>query len=281
MHPILMNWHDIIIPSWHVFFLLAVTAGFFLFLLLSQKLRAKTFTEQDLRNIFLGTYISGYFGARLWSVIVDQSELNGFWAHFKDLFMLGPLTLYGCLLAAGLFVYLYTKQKSISFLQIADAVLPACLLGIAIGRIGCFLNGCDYGIVIEETSLFPKTLAVFFPHLLPSGPRYPVQIIESFFCFLSTLVLYLNFNSLQKKYQQGTIAVLGLLSYGLLRFLDEFLRDDPRGWFIKDVLTPSQFLSLILIAMSLFFLARNKKILSQEKSQVYDLQNSSPKKEVF
>ena len=266
MYPLLMNWHDIIIPSWHVFFLLAVIAGFFLFLLLSQKLRAKTFAEKDLRNIFLGTYTSGYFGARLWSVIVDQSELNGFWAHFKALFMLGPLTLYGCLLAAGLFVLFYTKRKSISFWQIADAALPACLLGIAIGRIGCLLNGCDYGMVIDETSLFPKTLAVFFPHLSPSGPRYPVHIIESFFCFLSTFVLYLNFNSLQEKYRQGTIAAFGLLSYGLLRFLDEFLRDDPRGWFIKDVLTPSQFLSLILISISLLFFASSKKFFFHKKS---------------
>ena len=162
MYPILFQSKNFILPSWHFFFLIAVCSGFFLFLNLSEKIKDKDFSDKNLNQLFLGSYIAGFFGARFWSIIVDQTELDSFTLKLKALFSLGPLTLYGSFLAASIFFISYCKQQKISFLKLLDATAPACLLGVAIGRIGCLLNGCDYGALVSSASFWPKSLALHF-----------------------------------------------------------------------------------------------------------------------
>jgi phosphatidylglycerol:prolipoprotein diacylglycerol transferase len=54
-----------------------------------------------------------------------------------------------------------------------------------------------------------------------------------------------------------------LISYGIIRFLIEFYRNDPRGEMILNIISPSQFLSLIfiLIGFIVYYLNYNKRII--------------------
>jgi phosphatidylglycerol:prolipoprotein diacylglycerol transferase len=57
----------------------------------------------------------------------------------------GGLVVYGSLFGAiGAFVY-YTWRHQLSMLSVADIVAPSMMVGLALGRIGCFLNGCCFG----------------------------------------------------------------------------------------------------------------------------------------
>lgn len=59
------------------------------------------------------------------------------------------LTIYGAVLGATLGLWLYAKYSRFQFGVLADIIAPATILGQAIGRVGCLLNGCCYGLVTD------------------------------------------------------------------------------------------------------------------------------------
>lgn len=153
-------------------------------------------------------------------------------------FQLGGVTFLGGLIGGvatfliGYFIF-GRKYKS-SLVNMLDIAPCSITVAHAFGRIGCFLAGCCYGI---ETDSW---LGVKFPNL--SNPVYPTQLFESIFLFilfgvLTYLVLKTTFRHNMELY---------LISYGVWRFLIEFIRGDDRGEFIG-VLSPSQFWSIIMV----------------------------------
>src|SRR5205085_2808110 len=84
----------------------------------------------------------------------------------------GGLILYGSViggvLAYALAYLLFFRRRGVSTLKLADVVAPSVALGICVGRLGCFLNGCCYGQVACAgcAAVYP----VHFP--LPAPPRY-------------------------------------------------------------------------------------------------------------
>ena len=83
-------------------------------------------------------------------------------------------------------VTIYLRKKNEPWLMWADIVAPCLILGYAIGRIGCFLVGDDYGI--------PTNLpwGMSFPRGAP--PTYqevhPTQIYEFIICLIIFFYLY-------------------------------------------------------------------------------------------
>lgn len=112
-------------------------------------------------------FVAGIVGARSFYVIQK-------WEKFSDGTLLetlgsivnvvgGGLVVYGALIGAvGAFLVFCFKYK-LPMLLIGDLMAPSMLLGLAIGRVGCLLNGCCYGGVCE------KPWAVTFP---PEAPPY-------------------------------------------------------------------------------------------------------------
>ena len=120
---------------------------------------------------------------------------------------------------------------------------PAIALGVAIGRIGCFLRGCCYG---KATSM-PWGVD-FGDHIL----RHPTQIYESLFMFL--LFCYLMWKRTKNPKPGQLFKILGI-SYFTFRFLIEFLRVEPIAvlgmtWF--------QLISIICLVYLIFFFDKKK-----------------------
>ena len=70
----------------------------------------------------------------------------------------GGLVVYGGLIGAAVGFIMFIRKQRLPLLAMADLVAPCMAIGLALGRIGCFLNGCCYG---GETELpwhvtFPK-----------------------------------------------------------------------------------------------------------------------------
>ncbi len=57
----------------------------------------------------------------------------------------GGLVVYGSLIGGGVAMVIFVRKYGLPFLALGDLIMPSLLLGLAIGRIGCFLNGCCYG----------------------------------------------------------------------------------------------------------------------------------------
>lgn len=159
-------------------------------------------------------------------------------------FWQGGLTFYGGFLAAIVTSVWVSRKKRMGILRVADLIAPYTALGLAFGRIGCFLNGCCYG---SPTDL---PWGVHFPHR--SGPVHPTQLYET----LGALALFfvLRWGVAPRQQIQGRVFGALLAGYGVFRFLLEFLRDDARGAFLS--ISTSQWVSLPLIAIGAWLLVR-------------------------
>ena len=129
------------------------------------------------QDFVIWVFVSGIIGARVLYMIQyanqfpDKSVLGLLRTFFR--IWEGGIVFYGSALGGaigyGLFYWFVMRRLNISGWQLADAVAPLLALGLAIGRIGCYLNGCCWGQIACETCSVPLG-AAHFP-LLPAHAR--------------------------------------------------------------------------------------------------------------
>lgn len=245
MFPVLFEFYDTVIPSWHVMVAIGGIAGYFLF---SHNADPRT-EQRDVKTIFAVGYISALFGARWFSVFVEETH-DSFSGYLEAIFSMGSMTFYGGALFGGLCVYVVTLIKGHSARRVLDLAIPALLLGLFFGRIGCFLNGDDYGIPYPNQES-PPWWAYAIPVLNDGIARYPVQIFESTLSLL--LAVSLSFLNYLKFLKPGLVGAFGILGYSISRFFIEFYRGDYRGPTTLP-LSPSQIISLVLLVVTVAYI---------------------------
>ncbi|OED35820.1 hypothetical protein AB834_04010 [PVC group bacterium (ex Bugula neritina AB1)] len=193
------------------------------------RLRAKAhgFSKTFVDDISFYALIGGLLGARLFYVCQDWSY---FQKHLVEIFLIhkGGLVFYGGLIGGIISSTIVVIRKGENWIKVADFFTPVVPMGHAVGRLGCFLNGCCYG-----TS--------------NAGEVFPVQLWESGFNFFLAFILFSL--SFLKNISRGMLTSLYTFSYGLGRFVLEFYRgDDVLEFFFLRI---SQWFSLALIGCSL------------------------------
>ena len=152
-----------------------------------------------------------WYVAQYWDVFRRQVwEIPAIW-H-------GGLVWYGGFLGGVLGTVVYAQLRGRSFAEILDQVIPFGVLGHAIGRVGCFFNGCCYG---EPTTAW---FGVVFPQF-PEESRVPTQLIEA----AGLVVLALLLRCLQtpaRLARSGRVFAVYVFGYAVLRFVVEFTRGD-------------------------------------------------------
>lgn len=177
--------------------------------------------------------------------MLENAELfGGFLAVIKAL--LGGSIFYGGLTGAVLAALIYLKATKQPVGEYFDLLAPAIPLFHAFGRIGCFMAGCCYGVVCDVGYVYTSS-----PVELANGvKRFPVQLLESFLCFVIFLVL---FALMKKGFFRRRLIWIYFLSYSVIRFFTEFLRgDDYRGIF--GIFSLSQWISIAYFTVSLVYI---------------------------
>jgi phosphatidylglycerol:prolipoprotein diacylglycerol transferase len=128
-----------------------------------------------------------------------------------------------------------------------DVVMPAAVLAQAIGRIGCTINGCCYGI---PTSLpwglvYTQEESVYLLLGEPQGvPVHPTQVYE----LLGDLVIFGILWKLRGRLKpEGSLTLVYFILYPLLKFSVHFLRAGTPFFF---GLQEAQFVSLLVLAVA-------------------------------
>src|SRR5580765_6927914 len=126
--------------------------GFFVAMWLAQYLARRSKIDPEIfGNAALIALVTGVLGARLSHVLENFSVYTdpnrSAWANFIDAINMrsGGLTYYGGFLLAFPSLILYGWWKKVPLRTGMDIVAPCLMVGLAFGRIGCFLNGCCYG----------------------------------------------------------------------------------------------------------------------------------------
>ena len=162
--------------------------------------------------------------------------------------------LFGGVLAFILVYRFYYLRHNPPIIKKVCVIAPSAIcIGHGIGRLGCFLNGCCYGIETEAW------YGIQFPG--HAHKVIPTQLFEMIFLLFLALILgILAFKNVTKY-----TFVIYMTAYGFFRFFIEFLRGDERGQL--QGLSPSQYwcIALIVGALVLFFLYK-KVIFKEEKT---------------
>ena len=230
---------------------------------LARQFRQYGISEELASSLVVAAALGGIVGAKIYYAIL-----------FKDwhlLFDRAGLVWYGGLI--GGFVacsWLVMRHRpKVDYLTAADAVAPALSMGYALGRIGCFLVGDDYGRPTDAWFgiAFPKgappttaaSLRSFGVTVDPSIPAdavlrvHPTQLYESFAALLMFgILMWLN----RRPHRRGLAWGLFCIMLGVERFLVEFVRAKDDRFF--GMFTVAQLISCLLVVAGLVFVARSR-----------------------
>lgn len=256
-----VNWYGVIIAF-------GMALGVVLAYNLAKKKGVSTDNIIDLALICIPSAI---FGARLYYCIFYEHDYT-FWEFFK--IWEGGLAIYGGVIGGAIGVIIYCLIKKINFFKLADCIVPALILGQAIGRWGNFTNKEAYGSLITDPSLqwFPFGVLIpsnnftdvatdavlnFYGYIPDSAWFMATFFYESMWNFLVLGALLFIFF---KTNIRGLTTCGYFVLYGLGRLWIEGLRMDSL-YFLG--LRVSQWLSLLLIlvflSLAIYLIVRAKK----------------------
>ncbi len=240
---------------------LLYVGGFILGKVLLQKLAKEErfkFTPEDMDQFVLWLLVGAVIGARIiYCFVYDPKSLMENPLYLFQTYK-GGLSFHGGLLGVIVAATIFARKKGIPFWNLADAMALATPTGLAMGRMGNFINGELFGRV----STVPW--AVIFKEGGPD-PRHPSQLYEF---FLEGVVLFSVLWLLKRHLRRdGQLTILFLVGYTLSRFIVEFFREpDAQVGYLFLGLTMGQILSLVMLAASVItgFIIWNKYPLPEE-----------------
>jgi phosphatidylglycerol:prolipoprotein diacylglycerol transferase len=227
--------------------IMAIFGICFAFAISMFKRKAFGLKKRDIARLVMFAIVGALVGAKLFQLIgyvIRDGGNPGFWTfeHWKGL-MTGVGVFYGGLLGAVGAAVLCAKISRIDVESMFNIAAYAGFAFQSFGRIGCYCAGCCYGI------------------LLSHGARFPVQLLEAAFCFVS-LLAFLTIKP--ERRTQLPLFPFFVIQYSIGRFAFEFLRGDAnRGHFW--LLSTSQWIALLLIALAIFWLMKVRKIQCERK----------------
>lgn len=209
--------------------------------------------REHLLNVLVYGIIGSLIGARTWQVLFYEWDYYS--RNLSEIPMIwhGGLAIQGALVGAFLAGWIYTRVNRLDFWRLADVAAPGLILGQAIGRIACFLNGDAYGTPTGSS------FGIVYPPGTPAyaayggQPLWPAEVWEGQWdLIVFALILML---SRWRKWPNGFVFLLYLILYSVGRFGLEFLRGDGPHYALN--WTSAQWTSFTTIIVSALFMLIN------------------------
>lgn len=155
--------------------------------------------------------------------------------------------LLGAIITYCVAYYFINKYDRHNLFFYLDIVVIGLALAHGFGRIGCFCGGCCYGKEVEPHTF----LSIYYPTDYGMQWVLPTQLYEAVFLFLFAIGLFFIKKNRSAWY---------IIGYNVFRFFLEYLRGDDRGASPFGALSPSQFLSIIMLIMGICLLIFRPKL---------------------
>ena len=258
MYPVIFRIGGFELHTYGVMLALAFAAGIYLAV---KRGKRYGFTFDQIYTISMIVVVSAIIGSRIAYVLLHLNEFQGRWLDTISPIQsdgqigISGLVMLGGVIAAVISVILYFRWKKLSVGEIADVLAPCTALGFAIGKVGCFFNGCCFG---KESHL---PWAMRFPpgsiahYVMGNTPIHPTQLY-AITCYL--LIFIILVKSEKNKEFHGFLFALFLILYGIFRFINEMFRyyeGSEAGMKLLHFpgfdITFSQIVSLIMLAAGL------------------------------
>jgi phosphatidylglycerol:prolipoprotein diacylglycerol transferase len=253
------------ITSFGVFMLLSFLTGGYL--LRSELGRIGEDPEKAWDLVFMAV-VGGILGAKGYYILLNYPRLVSDPAGL--IFARGGLVWYGGFILATAFVVWEIRRQKLPLAKTADAAAPGLALAYAVGRMGCFLVGDDWGrptgswVGIAFPQGAPPTRVDIIerdfgitvdPELVERyGQIVPVHPTQLYEVGMSTLIFFVLWRIRRTPRPSGKLFMLWLMLAGVERFLVEFLRAKDDRFF--GLLTMAQMISLAIVAIGLVGVVR-------------------------
>lgn len=199
----------------------------------------------------------GMIGAKVLYLIVNADKID--WSRILDpeyfqILMSGGFVFYGGLIGGIIAMPAVKKIHKIDTHGIIKVVMPCIPLAHALGRIGCHLTGCCYGVEYDG----PFHIVYRNNYFAPNGVGlFPVQLTEAVFNFILAMALLIY---LLKKGPSVVSVYIYIIAYSVGRFILEFFRGDDSERGIFFFLSTSQIISIIIIIVTLVYIYFKKQL---------------------
>ena len=214
--------------------------------------------EEDASAIVFACGLGGILGGKIYYAI-----LVGDWQMIFDR---AGIVWYGSLIA-GAAVFAWTmRRRNLPYAATFDAAAPALALGYAVGRMGCFLVGDDYGVPTDlpwgmkfEVGLPPTTAGVLRNHFnvdvpadIPNDAFVAVHPTQLYTVFASLLIFAIALR-LRKTLplKEGTLFLITLGLLSVERFVVEFFRAKDDRFFGHFTLAQMISVAILLLVTTL------------------------------
>ena len=230
MYPILLEIGSLEIQSYYVFWSIALIAAM---LLTNRRIDKSDLPVKETSSVISYAFIGMILGARCFEYIANWRLYYENPAYFLDIER-GGISEVGALTSAIIIAFIMCRVKKISFFKLSEIVSPAVLLTMALGRWGCYLNGCCAGV-----------------------PGHPAQLYYSFSSAIILSVVLMVENYVRKSgavFQYGIISPIGLGLYSVSRLLiDQYrLEANTKGIIMSDrVMAACALISLAWLLISI------------------------------
>lgn len=271
MYPVLFT-----LPDWIPFlggqdittfglmmFLAFVTAG----LIARSEMNRLGLDEEKAWDLLFMAVVGGIIGAKLYYVFLNFDRLQA--EGLSYVFNRGGMVWYGGFILAAILVAWEAKRSKLHVPTIADVAAPSLALAYAVGRVGCFLVGDDYGrptdswvgiafpngappSTVEELRRFgiepDPALIEKYGNVLPV---HPTQLYE---VAMSTLIFFVLWRMRKTPRAAGWLFMAWLAMAGVERFIVEIFRAKDDRFF--GALTLAQIISMGLLAVGIVGMVR-------------------------
>lgn|GEM_PF-305851 len=225
MFPVLIKVGTITLDTYYVFWMLALSLAM---LWSIRRFRLYGVDDGEARRVIGWAFFAMLLGARVFEYLWN------FDAYYENPSLLldlrhGGLSEVGAFTGAFLVAFLLCwRNPKLPFQRLCDVVAPPAIFTMALGRWGCFFNGCCIGIPTLHR------FGVHFPHDPASVMRHPTQIYYSI-ASLAILVILLTVEHFILRHRSrenrekmlgsaSVITPLGLILYSIMRLSIDGLR---------------------------------------------------------
>ncbi len=266
MFPVVFRIGSFAITSFGVMMFFSFVVGAWI---LGRQLERYAINPQLAWDLLAWIAVGGIIGAKLWYLALHWSAWMA--NPIGETFSRGGLVWYGGFVGGVVAYWLQIRGRKLPLSTMFDATAPALAIAIAIGRVGCFLVGDDYGlptnswvgVVFPEGASPPSTAGYLrsvganLPAAIPDSQLVAVHPTQLYEVGIALVMFALLIRWSRKRHHRGQMFALFMMMYAVERFFIEIVR--AKGDRIVLGLSTAQAASVILVILGAFVFMRARK----------------------
>ncbi len=224
------------LPLYGIFVVTGIISGLFV---IYKNIKKLNYLKNENYGLILYVLLGIIFGAKYFTLIANYNKYK----EYTDFINIG-LSSYGAVIGIIILLIIFAKQFKKNLYELMNSILPSVPLMYSLGKIGCFISGCCYGIKYNG----PFNVTYNYSFSAPKGVGlFPVQLFESIIFFAIYLVIK------NKKISIGKTVII----CGISKFILDYFRMNHLG----KVITVNQIISIlfVIVGLVLLFVKEKKK----------------------